>query len=177
MARKTLEKGTLRPLISKNNLLEQLGNISKEIRRLNDKALTQDSAEKAYQKLNQEKDVSGWTQQNVSAGQSAVTLTRWSLLWVDEIGFANDGSVTAVEVYSTAARTAGDLTIEVYIDGAASGFSVVLDSENTKAARELASIDEFQFSAGESIELKITTSGSWAPTSADIVCTITVALS
>jgi hypothetical protein len=77
------------------------------------------------------------------------------------------GSITGVFVESTAARTAGTLTVEVYVAGVATGLTAVLDGTNTtfKATTQAKDLDTF--TAGQAITLRFQTVG-WTPTTADI---------
>lgn len=115
--------------------------------------------------------IDGWFQDNVAASQTAATMTRYvagptfSLnLWVAP----RNGSITAIAVKSNTARTAGTLTVEAYINGAASGLTAVLDGTNTTFKATTQGKDADSFSAGNEIDVRITTTSDWAPTTADV---------
>lgn len=115
--------------------------------------------------------IDGWYQDNVAASQTNVELTRATGRWVAP----RAGSVTAVSVTSTEARTAGTLTVEVYkntgLSGAAGssvGLTAVLDGTNTSRKATTQAKDTDTFAAGDELYACITTGGAWAPTTADI---------
>ena len=85
-------------------------------------------------------------QDNVSASQSAVALSDGR----STRGYcaAEDGSVTAIAIKSNAGRSGGTLTVQ---------------DQGTDI-----------FSRGSAITCKITTDGSWAPTTADIIVSVGV---
>jgi hypothetical protein len=118
----------------------------------------------------------GWWQDNVAASQTAVILTRFGA----GTGFPTKaimlraGSITGIQVKSNAARTAGTLTVEVYRGGVATGLTAVLDGTNTtqKSTTQATGLDTFV--AGDELDIRITTDGSWAPTTADIFASLDV---
>lgn len=114
-------------------------------------------------------------QDNVAAGQTNVSLSNA----MSTRGYAAEdfGSVTSITVTSNAARTAGTLTIEAIVtdkdDGTvtASGLTAILDGTNTRSntARQDPGTDVFE--EGDLLGVRITTDGTWAPTTADVdVC-------
>jgi hypothetical protein len=115
--------------------------------------------------------IDGWYQENVAASQTDVALTRLATTteaptrWIA----VRAGSMTGVNVKSNEARVAGTLTVKVFKNGAALGtLTAVLDGTNTafKATTQAKDVDAF--AAGDELELRITTDGSWSPTTADI---------
>lgn len=78
------------------------------------------------------------------------------------------GSVTRVWVKSNAARTAGTLTAEVYVAGVASGAVCVLDGTNTTFSAAAYARGAKAVGAGDNVDVRITTTGAWAPTTADL---------
>lgn len=78
------------------------------------------------------------------------------------------GSVLGIAVRSNEARTAGTLTVEVFINGAATGLTAVLDTTNTTVKVTVQARDLDTFVAGDYIEVKVTTDASWLPVTADI---------
>jgi hypothetical protein len=119
----------------------------------------------------------GWTQDNVAASQTSVVLARWTSVGT---GFATqwlavrDGSVTGIGVKSNGARTAGTLTVTATINGSATGLTAVLDGTNTtkKSTTQSRGIDNFV--AGDVLDIRITTTGAWLPTTADITASLEV---
>lgn len=111
-------------------------------------------------------------QDNVSASQSAVALSDGR----STRGYcaAEDGSVTAIAIKSNAGRSGGTLTVEPAINGTAVGLTAVLDATNTTTHDSLQDQGTDIFSRGSAITCKITTDGSWAPTTADIIVSVGV---
>jgi hypothetical protein len=60
------------------------------------------------------------------------------------------------------------LTVDATINGTVTGLTAVLDGTNTqtKATRQAQNLDKY--AAGNRLGVKITTDGSWSPTTADI---------
>jgi len=105
-------------------------------------------------------------QDNVAANQTDVALlgppsTRGYVA-------SEDGSICALAVRSNAARTAGSFTVEPRINGTKIGFNVTIDGTNTTVNydRQDQGIDPFV--AGDLIDMVITSTAAWAPTTADI---------
>ena len=112
----------------------------------------------------------GWYQNNVVAGQSGVALSRLTGPDCEAGGVIvpRAGSITAVAVYSNAARTAGTCTVEVVKNGSGTGFTAALNATNTQFAVATAAKDTRVLAAGDVLGVQVTTSADWAPTTADI---------
>ena len=84
------------------------------------------------------------------------------------------GSIVGLSVASSEARTAGTATFEVYKDGTATGLTAVLNAIDTQYvdASQAASLDTFV--AGNRLDVRVTTDGSWAPATADVEAVITI---
>jgi len=111
----------------------------------------------------------GWFQDDVAAGQTAVVLTKddgatFTAKWIA----IRAGSITGINIKSNAARSAGTLTAEAYKNGSATGLTAVLDDDPTTFAASTQTKDTDSFVAGDELDIRITTDGSWAPTTADI---------
>lgn len=121
--------------------------------------------------------IDGWTQNNVAASQTSVVMVRWTTTGT---GFATQwlairpGSITGIGVKSNAARSAGTLTVTAHINGSATALAAVLDGTNTtsKSTTQARGVDNFV--AGDVLDIRITTDGSWAPTTADITASLEV---
>lgn len=119
-----------------------------------------------------------WYQDNVATSQSAVALGRFGesgnyapKSWVAP----RAGSILGIAVKSNAARTAGTLTVEVYKNGStATGLQAQLNGTDTQFASGYQKRGADNFAAGDYLQVKITTDGSWAPTTADIRAMIEV---
>lgn len=115
--------------------------------------------------------IDGWYQENAAASQTDVALTRLATTtevptrWIA----VRAGSVTGVNVKSNAARIAGSLTIKVFKNGTVLGtLTAVLDGTNTTFKATTQAKDTDTFVAGDELELRVTTDGSWSPVTADI---------
>lgn len=116
-----------------------------------------------------------WYQDNVAASQTDVALAReGDGVWASLDGkmlTVRAGSITGVAVkISDAADTcsAGTATVEVTKNGSGVGLTAVLDATNNRYKATTQAKDADTFAAGDELGLKITTDGSWAPTTADI---------
>lgn len=87
-----------------------------------------------------------------------------------------DGEIVAISVRSSAARTAGTLTVEAMINAAATALTAVLDATNTqsKATKQPRELDRFV--SGDRVAARITTDAAWAPVTADVVVVVWVLL-
>jgi hypothetical protein len=117
----------------------------------------------------------GWYQDNVVASQTDVALSRaaagaFPTVWVAP----RAGSILGVTVLSNDARAAGTLTVQVWKNGVATGLTAVLDGVNTtfKATVQAAGTDTF--TAGDHLDVRITTDAGWLPITADIRAAIEV---
>lgn len=120
-------------------------------------------------------DVSGWNQSNVAASQTAVIVQRFdSGTGPNEWIPVRDGYLTGIVVKSNEARTAGTLTVEAFVNGTGTGLTAVLDGTNTTSKATTQAWGADAFSAGDSVDVRITTDGSWAPTTADILVSLEV---
>jgi hypothetical protein len=121
--------------------------------------------------------VEDWSRSPVAKNLAAVILTRptpspgvASNIWVAP----KAGSITQVWVRSNTARTAGTLTVEVYKGGVATGLQAVLDGSNTifKLTSQATGLDTV--AAGNQLDIRVTTDGSWEPTTAGIIAGLRV---
>lgn len=119
--------------------------------------------------------VDGWHRTNVTASLTAQVLDRSGVAGVAQQWIpVRQGSITGIVVRSTEARSAGTLTVEVYKNGVGTGLTAVLNGSNTTFKTTLQAKDADGFVAGDQIDVRITTDGSWAPTTADILVSIEV---
>lgn len=110
-----------------------------------------------------------FAQPNVAAGQTAVAIPVLGLATNTEIVLPRKGSVTGISIASNEARTGGSLTVDVLINGAATGLQAILDATNTQYhfATQVGEVDTFV--AGDRLGVAITTDAGWLPTTADVV--------
>lgn len=141
--------------------------------RIADKGLSK-WAEQVYNSLiNVTVSLGSWQQVNVSASQSNVDLnllgSSTNLFLV--VPFA--GNIVSMSLASNAARSGGTLTVKPTINGAESTtLSAVLNAATTTTTYSVQVPDGDAFFAGDLIGVSVTTDGSWAPTTADIVVTL-----
>lgn len=118
----------------------------------------------------QEMFLDGWYQDTVAASQSAVVLDRWAAVsYLRKVAFGRDGAVTWVQARLDAALTGGTCSVEVWINGAASGLAAALSGDEPSISE---GNGEVGFAAGDVIELRLTTSAGFAPTSANVLCMV-----
>lgn len=87
-----------------------------------------------------------------------------------------DGQVVAVTVRASTARTAGTLTVDAQIGGTAVGLTAALNATDTQSKVSKQPREADRFAAGAVIGAQITTDGSWAPVTADVVVVVWVLL-
>jgi len=115
--------------------------------------------------------VDGWYQENVVASQTDVALARLATTTDNPAAWIapRAGSVTAIAIHSNAARTNGTLTAKVFKNGSVFGsLTAVIDGTNTTFKATTQAKDTSTFAAGDRLEVRITTDGSWTPTTADV---------
>lgn len=166
--------GSLEEQFFPGNLVTEMGRMQKAQGRLGRQALTTGVAVEAYQ-ARWGMFLDGWHQNTVPANQSAVALNRWGTAsYLNAAVFGRDGYVTWLQAALDAPLTAGTCSVEVWINSAASGFAVLLNTDEPSVA-EGSGETEFPFAAGETIRLRVTSSG-FAPTSANLLAMIGVRL-
>lgn len=113
-------------------------------------------------------------QSDVAANQTAIAIDVCGLSGNTEYVMSYDGSVLGISIASNDARTAGTLIVDVTVNGTATGLQAQVDGTNTQYHSATQAKDTDSFSAGDRIGVKITTDGTWAPVTADIVVTVIV---
>ena len=115
--------------------------------------------------------IDGWYQDNVVASQANVELARAT----GRFRAARAGSVTAVVVTATEARTAGTLTVEVFKNtglagaaGAGTGLTAILDGTNTSRKATTQAKDTDAFAAGDELYVVLSTDAGWLPVTSDV---------
>jgi hypothetical protein len=123
-----------------------------------------------------------WYQYNVAASQTAIAMgaagtldaTNTTTHQVTEIRSPYAGSVMGVSIVANAARSAGTLTVDATINGTVTGLQAQLDGTNPQYHSATQAKDADPFNAGDRIGVKITTDGTWAPTTADVLVAVVV---
>lgn len=113
-------------------------------------------------------------QANVAATQTAVAIDVLGLAGNTEYVMAFPGSIIGISIAANAARSAGTLTVDATKNGTVTGLQAVLDGTNTQYHYASQDAESDVFVAGDRLGVKITTTGAWAPTTADIVVTVIV---
>ena len=112
-----------------------------------------------------------WFQDNVAATQTDVALTRADHVgsapdaYIDKLILGRPGRVRFIYVKLNANQSAGSLTITLTIDGVAQAMTAVISSA---VAFAVSATDAIATTAGNQLGITITTTGTWAPTTADL---------
>jgi hypothetical protein len=172
--RRVLDGGTLAADFLGGTFLGAVARLEGQAEEMQRSALSADAAARSYVRLFQQLVFDGWGRQDVAAALTDVELARFGNAWQAGLRLAVGGSVAALGVMASAARTAGTATVAVWVNGAATELAATLDDTDTLAALETAD-GGATFAAGEEISLRLTTSG-WAPVTADLQAWIVVSL-
>jgi hypothetical protein len=117
-----------------------------------------------------------WAETNLTASQTALQMDRPNATNLNtttsEAYMPYAGSIVGIEVGGSAARTAGTATFEVYKNGAATGLTAVIDGTNTQYVRTTQVPGTDTFAAGDYIDVRETTTGTFAPTTSEYVATV-----
>jgi hypothetical protein len=84
------------------------------------------------------------------------------------------GAIVGVGAALSVTASAGSLTLDVTINGTVTGFQLVITTSASGSAIKEYGQPGFRFNAGDTIGVKITTSGSWNGTTADLLATVYV---
>lgn len=172
--RRPLEGGTLMPdYLGDSNLLSRTRRLERAVGGMSVNMLSSAAAAGAYVRRRGSLFMAGWGQASVANGQSDVTLNRFGASLHAPLILPFSGSIVSVMVSLTAARTAGTLTVKVFVSGSASGLEAVIDGDNPLTVDEVAAPGEYPFDSGEPVTICISTS-SWSPTSADVLVAIEI---
>lgn len=118
--------------------------------------------------------LSYWYQDDVADSQTDAALDMDGNSARAEVPTIRAGSIIGIAVYSNEARSAGTLTVDATVDGTKTGLTAVLDGTNSQTKVTTQAKDTDTFTAGQRIGVKLTTDGSWAPTTADITVTVLI---
>lgn len=174
--RRPLEGGTLMAdFLGESNLLARTRSLERWAEETGTTLLSSTAAGQVYTRRRGSLLFTGWGQSSVAGSQTNVTLNRFGASLHAPLVLPFAGSVTGLLISLTNQQTAGSLTIKVFIAGVDSGLEAVIDSENRLYVEETALSGQYAFEAGEQISIRLTTSSSWAPSSADVFVMIEVA--
>lgn len=171
MRRRPLVGSRLEELIYPGNAISENRRMRRLAQRGQRQALTLTQAEAHYQER-WGMFLDGWFQENVGAGQAGVVLDRFTTgaPFMRSVGFARDGFLVFLMGRLSVPASAGTCTVEVYVGGVASGLAVVIDGGEGGQVEEAIGLTDYPFAAEEVIDLRVSTSGGFAPTSADLMC-------
>lgn len=86
----------------------------------------------------------------------------------------HSGDIVGIAVASSEARSAGTATFEVFKNGTGTGLTTVLDGTDTQYASASQALGLDTFVAGNQLDIRVTTDGSWAPTTAEVEAVIVI---
>lgn len=118
----------------------------------------------------------GFQRANLAAALTNSQLDRVTGVPVSET-MAFPGSVVGITVASGDARTAGSATFTVFKNGSSVGLSAALDATNTQYAYATQATGLDTFVAGDRLDIRVTTTADWAPTTADVNASVIVEFS
>lgn len=121
-----------------------------------------------------------FTQDGVAASQTdaqlyLIEVQGGMMLQVDGISMPWAGSVVGISVNTSAAATAGQLTVGVTLDGTEQASSTQTLTTAT-AATAVFPQSSMPFAAGQKLGVEITTNGAWDGTAADLAVFVYVLL-
>lgn len=174
--RRVLDGGTLAVDFLGGTIVGDVKRQEEQVRVLEQSALPAAAAERSYVRSFRQLVFDGWGRQDVAAGLSNVALARFGNAWQGELRAGVSGSVVALGVWLSGARTGGSCTVTVWVGGAATELAATLDGDASLAAMETTERNAISFEAGEAIELRVTTDAGWTPTTADLQAWIVVGL-
>ncbi len=87
---------------------------------------------------------------------------------------SQEGSIIGISVAASATRSAGTATFEVFKNGTGTGLTTVLDGTDTQYASSAQAPSLDTFAAGDLLDIRVTTDGSWAPTTLEVEAFITI---
>lgn len=112
--------------------------------------------------------VDGWYYDNVEANLTNASMLRGAGTITTRFYLTRNAYLRKLSVASNEARTAGTLTAELWWNGGGPNKTVVLDGTNPTTNTNNYIRRNTPLSAGTYLEIKITTSSDWTPTTADI---------
>lgn len=114
-----------------------------------------------------------FSQGAVADAQAAVAMTV-----VDGVAKATeytmpfDYDIVAISITSDTARTGGTLTVDATIDGTATGLQAVINATDTLRKHATQTRNTDGGNAGSRVGVKLTTAGTFAPVTADVIVTV-----
>lgn len=160
--RTPLKGGRMEKFWLSGNIFEKQGSFEDFAEESGRDSLTIENANRSFQKKFADQPFDGWAATG-TASQTAVTMDRFGSSDFATLRRAVAGSITRIELVSDSARTAGELSVEAYIDGVATGLIVKLDSEETETDAIEAAVGENTYGINDPITFRITTDSAYEP--------------
>ena len=174
--RRVLDGGTLAADFLGETIVSQVARLDEQTRDLVESSLPLSVAGAAYVRSFGQLLLDGWGRENVAASLTNSALGRFGNSWQGGVRPPVSGSVIALAIWLSAARSAGSCTVTVWVEGAATELAAVIDGDAPLAVVETLAAGMAVFGEGEEITLRVTTTGAWAPASADLQAWIIVGL-
>lgn len=117
----------------------------------------------------------GWSA-TALASQTNVQMGRFSVAAgiLTEAIAVRAGSLVGVVVRSDSAQLTGTCTVEVFINGVASGLIAILDGTNRTIKATTQAKDTDAIAVGDTIDVRFTTTAGWTPITAVINCSVEI---
>jgi hypothetical protein len=115
----------------------------------------------------------GWRRTNVAAGLTASTVNRYGSSDDAALQLPVACTVTGLLVALNAPRTAGSLTVALYVGGSVAGLTSIID--DSVPALDFVS-GSVSLEPGEEVTVRLTSTGAWSPTTADLKIALIVEL-
>lgn len=174
-SRRVFDGGTLVADFLGGTILRDVNRLDRQAEAVAEDKLSATAARSSYVRQMEQLVFDGWGMADVAAGLSNVALGRFGGLGQGGLRPAVGGSVVALGAQVSEQRTAGSLTVKVFVGGSATELTAEIDGGARWAALETPA-DEVLFEADEEITVRVSSSGSWAPVTADVQAWIVVNL-
>lgn len=172
--RRVFDGGSLLTSFLGRTIFSDVEQLRRETETASTEKLSAVAAQGSYVQQFQQLVFDGWGMQDVAVSLSNVVLNRFGNSWQSGLRPAVGGSVVALGIQVSQARTNGSCTVTVFIAGQASDLSATIDGDATLTVLEILSVGDVTFDAGEEITLRVSTSSTWAPVTADLTSWIVV---
>lgn len=143
-------------LFLSGNLFDRIDELERRVR----------AAERRTSELGSRLLLDGWRRTDVAASLSAVAVNRFAESADSGLIMPVSFAIRGLLVSLNAARTAGTLAAVVYVAGSATALQADFNAENTQYAYVTSTT--ITADRGEVVDIRLTSDGSWAPTTADL---------
>lgn len=174
--RRVFEGGSLLPDFLSGSIVGDVADLATRTEAAERDKLGMVAAQRDYARQWQRLVFDGWGMDDVAASLGNVAMGRNGSVQQAGLRLGVGGSIRALGVCASEQRTAGSCTVKVYIGGAVTELTAALDGDNRQVVLETADAGEVTFEAEEEITLRVATTGSWGPITADVQAWISVDL-